>query len=79
MKMGKSETTKFDLEDRLIEFAVRVIDLAETLPKTFAGKHIGSQIIRSGSAPALNYGEAQAAESRSDTGTAQGNGGIRSA
>jgi len=64
--MSKKETTKFDLEDRLIEFAVRIIEVAETLPKTVAGKHIGSQIVRSGTSPALNYGEAQAAESKAD-------------
>lgn len=54
------------LEDRLIEFAVRIIHLAESLPKTKAGKHIASQIIRCGTAAAPNYGEAQDAESRAD-------------
>ena len=56
----------FDLEDRLIEFAIRIIQLAESLPKTKAGNHISGQILRSGTSPAPNYGEAQAAESRSD-------------
>jgi four helix bundle protein len=56
----------FDLEDRLIEFGVRIIRLAEALPKTRAGNHIAGQIIRSGTSPAPNYGEAQSAESRSD-------------
>jgi four helix bundle protein len=56
----------YDLEDRLIEFGVRIIRLAEALPKTRAKNHIGGQIIRSGSSPAPNYGEAQSAESRSD-------------
>lgn len=64
--MEKSEKTKFDLEQRLVEFAVRIIDLAEALPKTFAGKHLSGQIIRSGTSPALNYAEAQAAESGAD-------------
>ncbi|TNE64223.1 MAG: four helix bundle protein [Bacteroidetes bacterium] len=64
--MSKNKTTKFDLEDRLIVFAVRIIEVAEMLPKTVAGKHIGSQIVRSGTSPALNYGEAQAAESKAD-------------
>lgn len=36
------------------------------LPRTFAGNHISGQIIRSGTSPALNYGEAQAAESTKD-------------
>ena len=56
----------FDLEDRLIQFGFRIIRLAEALPKTRAGNHIASQIIRSGTSPAPNYGEAQSAESRSD-------------
>lgn len=57
---------KFDLEERLINFAARIIRTAESLPKTVAGKHIGGQIIRSGTSPAANYGEAQGAESRAD-------------
>jgi four helix bundle protein len=56
----------FDLEDRLIEFGVRIIRLAEALPKTRAGNHVAGQIIRSGTSPAFNYGEAQSAESRPD-------------
>ena len=56
----------YDLEDRLIEFAVKIIQLAESLPNTSAGRHISGQILRSGTSPAPNYGEAQAAESRSD-------------
>lgn len=56
----------YDLEDRLIEFAVEIIQLAESLPNTRAGRHISGQILRSGTSPAPNYGEAQAAESRSD-------------
>jgi four helix bundle protein len=60
------EPRKFDLEDRLVEFGVRLIRLAEALPKTRAGNHIARQIIRSGTSPAPNYGEAQSAESRAD-------------
>ena len=57
---------KSDLEERLIDFAVSVIFLADALPKTKIGNHICSQLIRSGTSPAPNYGEAQDAESRSD-------------
>jgi four helix bundle protein len=60
------EPRLFDIEDRLIEFSVRIIRLAEALPKTRTGNHIAGQIIRSGTSPAPNYGEAQGAESRSD-------------
>ena len=63
--MSKDDKT-FDLEDRLIDFAVRIIRIAEALPKTKVGNHIAGQIIRSGTSPAPNYGEAQSAESRSD-------------
>lgn len=57
---------KFDLEDRLVDFAVLILETAEELPKSYAGIHLSKQITRSGTAPALLYGEAQAAESRSD-------------
>ena len=55
-----------ELENRLIKFAVLIIEIAEGLEKTKAGNHIGGQMIRSGTSPALNYGEAQDAESRKD-------------
>lgn len=57
---------KFYLEERLILFAVNCIQIAEKLPRTFAGTHLGGQLKRSGSSPALQYGEAQSAESRTD-------------
>jgi four helix bundle protein len=60
------ENKEFNLEDRLIDFAVRIIFVAESLPKTKAGNHIAGQLIRCGTAPAPNYGEAQDAESRAD-------------
>ena len=57
---------KYDLEKRLIDFAVRIVNVVETLPNTRAGNHIGGQLLRCGTAPAPNYGEAQSAESRND-------------
>ncbi len=57
---------QFDLEDRLVEFAVRVINVVESLPDTRAGKHVAGQLVRSGTSPAPNYGEAQSAESQKD-------------
>ncbi|HQW93219.1 MAG TPA: four helix bundle protein [Ferruginibacter sp.] len=57
---------KYDLDERLINFADMIIDISEVLPKTFAGNHIAGQLVRSGTAPALQYGEAQSAESRND-------------
>ena len=64
--MNSEKTKKYDLEPRLIEFGSRIIDVVESLPNTIAGRHLGGQLVRSGTAPALNYGEAQAAESRPD-------------
>ena len=61
-----NEDKEFDLEERLISFAVRIINLSESLPKTKAGKHIEGQLLRCGTSPAPNYGEAQGAESRFD-------------
>jgi four helix bundle protein len=59
-------TRKFDLEERLIDFSVMIIDLVELLPDTRAGNLIANQLLRSGTSPASNYGEALAAESRRD-------------
>jgi four helix bundle protein len=55
-----------ELEERLINFSVLIIEIANELPNSKAGNHLGGQIIRSGTSPALNYGEAQSAESRRD-------------
>ena len=57
------DNRKFDIEERLIDFAVRIIRTAESLPKTKAGNHIAGQLTRCGTSPAPNYGEAQSAES----------------
>jgi len=57
---------KFDLEERLINFAVEIVGIVETMPNTKAGNHLSGQLIRSGTSPALNYGEAQSGESRKD-------------
>ena len=54
------------LEERLIDFAVRIVNLSANLPRTAAGKHIAGQILRSGTSPAPNYGEARGAESQAD-------------
>ena len=61
-----SQSKADELEERLIDFAVRIIKLSASLPKTPAGKHIAGQILRSGTSPAPNYGEARGAESHAD-------------
>ena len=50
----------------MIDFAVIIVGVVEVLPNSKAGNHIGNQLIRSGTSPAPNYGEAQSAESRKD-------------
>jgi four helix bundle protein len=62
----KPKSPADELEERLIDFAVRVIRLASRLPRTPAGKHIAGQILRAGTSPAPNYGEARGAESPAD-------------
>jgi four helix bundle protein len=57
---------RFDLEQRLLEFASAVIDLSEKLPNTRAGNHVAGQVLRSGTSPYPNHGEAEDAESRDD-------------
>ena len=64
--MNQSQQKADDLEARLVDFAVRIIKLSNSLPKTPAGKHVANQILRSGTSPAANYGEARAAESNAD-------------
>lgn len=56
----------FDLEDRLVEYSCRMIDVVESLPNTRSGNYIAGQLVRSCHSPAFNYGEVQAAESRND-------------
>jgi four helix bundle protein len=63
---GADGNRRFDLEDRLLEFASAVIDLSESLPATRSGNHIAGQVLRSGTSPYPNHGEAEAAESRDD-------------
>jgi four helix bundle protein len=55
-----------ELEERLIDFAVRIVRLFARLPKTAAGRHVAAQILRSGTSPAPNYGEARGGESAAD-------------
>ena len=57
---------KYDLGERLIDFAVSIIEFYENLPTTKSASHLGSQLLRSGTSPTLNYGEAKSAESRND-------------
>lgn len=58
--------TRYDLEERLLEYAVRIIRLVDALPATKAGRHVADQLLRCGTSPLANHGELQGAESRKD-------------
>ena len=57
---------KIELENRLIDFSILIIELVRNLPDEKSMNHLANQLIRSGTSPALNYGEAQSGESRKD-------------
>ena len=56
----------FDLEDRLLDFAARIIRVSESMKPTPAGRHVGYQLLRSGTSPFANHSEAEGAESLKD-------------
>ncbi|MCP9290790.1 four helix bundle protein [Gracilimonas sediminicola] len=57
---------KYDLQERLINFSVMVLEIVDQLPKTVMGIHFAKQLVKSGTSPAFHHGEAQSAESRKD-------------
>jgi len=59
-------TAKYDLEERLLAYSVEIKKIVEQLPKTRVGNHVAGQLLRSGTSPYPNHGEAQAAESPKD-------------
>lgn len=58
--------TTNDLEERVIDFAVLIVNIVEEIKNNYAGNYYGNQLIRSSGSPALNYGEARSAESHKD-------------
>ncbi|WP_309380055.1 four helix bundle protein [Cerasicoccus frondis] len=64
--MAKDQKLADQIEERLIDFAVRIIRLTKALPRDEVGIHIAKQLMRSGTSPAPNYAEARGAESRAD-------------
>ncbi len=59
-------TRRFDLEERMLAYAGRIVELVDELPNTRSANHIGGQLLRSGTSPYLHHGEVQAAESVND-------------
>jgi four helix bundle protein len=55
-----------DIQERLIQFGVRIVQLCVRLPRTDVGRHLAGQLLRCGTSPASNYGEARGAESAKD-------------
>src|SRR5690606_12594846 len=62
--MSYSKTN--DLEERIIDFAVFIVDIIKDVMTNYSGNYYGNQLIRSSGSPALNYGEARSAESHKD-------------
>ena len=62
----EKKQNKFDLEDRLVDFACACLEVCDILPNTKAGQNLAYQLSKSCTASALIYGEAQAAESKAD-------------
>ena len=56
----------YDIQERLEQFAARVVRYVERLPNTMAGRYFAGQLLRSGCSPPFHYGESQAAESNED-------------
>ncbi len=54
------------LSERLLDFIVKIIRIADALPKTISGRHIAGQLTRAGTSCGSNYEEGCGAESRSD-------------
>ena len=63
---NRKAINKEELQERLLNFAVRTIKLLEKMDKNFVGRQIAGQLIRSASSAGANYEEACGAESRSD-------------
>jgi four helix bundle protein len=57
---------KYDLEERLISYSVLILEIVKSLPDDKGANHLANQIVRSGTARCLMYGEAQSSESRKD-------------
>jgi len=57
---------QFDIEDRVNNFSLKIIENSDKIKKTYAGNYLSQQIVRSGISPSLNYSEVSVAESRRD-------------
>ena len=60
------KTPVYDLEDRLLAYSISLIKVVEMLPNSRTGNHVAGQLLKAGTSPYPNHGEAQAAESAKD-------------
>ncbi|MCO5052031.1 MAG: four helix bundle protein [Verrucomicrobiae bacterium] len=51
----------------MLDFASAIIDVSEKLPNSRAGNHLAEQILRSGTSPYGNHGEAHLFKVRCST------------
>jgi len=65
-RAATKKDSRYDLEDRLLEYSARIIRLVDALPGTRAARHVADQLLRCGTSPLANHGELQGAESRKD-------------
>ena len=63
---SRVEERIYDLEERLLEYSAAIIRLVREIPKDREANHVAAQLLRSGTAPLPNHGEAEAAESQAD-------------
>jgi four helix bundle protein len=57
---------KFNLEDRLVEFAANAVLFSKDLPSDMTRQYYGNQFLRSGGSSALNFSEAQGTNTNRD-------------
>lgn len=65
-EMKQDPQQPYDLEDRLLDYGAQIIQLTRSLASDYAERHVGNQLLRSGTAPLSHHGEAQGAESNAD-------------
>jgi len=61
-----SSSKRYDLEERTLEFAKRIIRMCKTLPKDVINNRLIDQVMRSGPSMGANYREANETETKKD-------------
>lgn len=64
--LAEEGSVRYQTEERLVNYAVSILDFCVDFPNTNVGRYYSDQLSRAAGSSALNYGEAQAAESRRD-------------